>query len=228
MHRVRTAILAFLLIGLFGAACYGAESITLWDGVTINVEVRKTSQEGAVVLYRGKEILLEWSAMPVVEAMRVWRAHMDEEKGRAWFELASFALENGYKAKAREFFAKAVELNPQLKHEMPQLDDPDEEKKQIIALLNQAQKAEGDKEYEKAMRILSKVLNWPNQKVLEEALMDTDFLNTALLLDHIKRLKQEMFADQGYSRIGQEVGQQVRAQGERDGSHRARDLRPCR
>mgnify|MGYP002346627942 CR=1 FL=1 len=192
-----------MLLVLFSATCFGAETISLWDGTSVQVDsVVKVDQTGATVKYGGETILLEWATMTTMEAMRVWENYIDQANAVAWFELGLFALKAGYKPKARDYFAKATGLDPGLTPRIPPLDDPKAEKTEILALIEKAAKAEAQKKFTEAVAILEGVLAWPNKTVLEEALRDTDFLNTALLQDHVRRLRQKHLEAQGFTRMG--------------------------
>ncbi len=203
MDMKRTALLLpAVMLAVFGLAFAQAETITFWDGEKLEAEVQEVSSRGAVVVHEGERLLVTWDKMRPEEAVRIWEAHLDKTDAQAWFELGTFALDKGLKGKAKRFFEQATALDPTLADKVPSLSDPSADRERILKLIADAKKAESQKRFEEAVALLQRVLEWPDAKVLEDVLRDTDFLDRIMLADYITRLKHEVLKRKGYSRMG--------------------------
>ena len=201
MARAKT--LLFVLIFLLGfCVSLRAETMTLWDGVKIEVDVKQVSSNGALVVYENEELLFPWSSMNELEAMRIWENHIDADDADAWFALGTFALKNGNKARAKSYFAKAVALEPELRGKVPAMEDKGAEKKKILALIGKAQKLEAEKKYSEALQTYLKILNWPDNELLSKVLQESVFLDPVMLGDHCKRLKPKIMKQAGFDKMG--------------------------
>ena len=202
MAKGRIAILTVTLLFL-GLGIVSAETITLWDGVKIEVEVKKVSTEGAVVLYQGMELTLPWlETMTSDEAIRVWRTYMNQAEASQWFDLGMFAWNNNRKDIAKELFDKAIALDPSYKDKSPFKPDPSADKKEILRLLGEAQKYERSSKLDLAIETYEDILDWPNKTVLADTLRETDFLNTDMLEDQLNRLRKKQLSALGYKQTG--------------------------